>query len=567
MTDRQFDPSIALGEEIASLGRQELCWMAAQLCRLIVGEVGSKRYRGGVWPENICYEGDGRFSLGEGHRSDWGEQELRFIPPELYWDGEAAPSGDVYSIGLLLYYGLSGGRLPYEGESPDPQLSRMSGKNISAPAGLGGRLAEILEKACRFKAAERYQSLDELCVMLESCEENKYVENAAAEEIFRKNEAELSEVERMMLAIMGGETETEVPAEAPLADEPEETTALPALSPEEAAELILAEQVPEKPAAPDKAAQMRALMDEIFGAPAPEADEEDEEDEAGEADGDEENAAPAPAAPAVPEEREVVRVYEPGKEKREPEPIPILTEEKNPELAPIVPKRQNIRYSSDPERSRAIAADVRKRRTRPVGVVLILCGLLILAALFANNYLQNVEWLDEGRGRSVEVLEADPNAIAAEDAFITAEELQRREEEAAAAARQSYYQVFQEDISWTSAKNRCNDLGGQLAVINNADEFTMVTQLAQQSGVQGIWVGCHREGGFLLWETTEPVGVMTWADQEPSYTDARDGAAEDYVMLWNTGDGWAYIDSRNDPVVSDGERYAGKIGYVCEFES
>ena len=192
-----------------------------------------------------------------------------------------------------------------------------------------------------------------------------------------------------------------------------------------------------------------------------------------------------------------MRVYEPGKEKREPEPIPILTEEKNPELAPIVPKRQNIRYSSDPERSRAIAADVRKRRTRPVGVVLILCGLLILAALFANNYLQNVEWLDEGRGRSVEVLEADPNAIAAEDAFITAEELQRREEEAAAAARQSYYQVFQEDISWTSAKNRCNDLGGQLAVINNADEFTMVTQLAQQSGVQGVWVGCHREGGFL----------------------------------------------------------------------
>ena len=189
MTERQFDPSMALGEEIAGLGKQELCWMAAQLCRLIVDEVGSKSYRGGVWPENICYEGDGRFSLGEGHRSDWGKEELRFIPPELYWDGEAAPSGDVYSLGLLLYYGLSGGKLPFEGESPDPQLSRMSGKKITAPAGLGGRLAEILEKACRFKANERYQTLDELRVMLESCEENKYVENAAAEEIFKKDEA------------------------------------------------------------------------------------------------------------------------------------------------------------------------------------------------------------------------------------------------------------------------------------------------------------------------------------------------------------------------------------------
>ena len=562
MTERQFDPSMALGEEIAGLGKQELCWMAAQLCRLIVDEVGNKSYRGGVWPENICYEGDGRFSLGEGHRSDWGKEELRFIPPELYWDGEAGPSGDVYSLGLLLYYGLSGGKLPFEGESPDPQLSRMSGKKITAPAGLGGRLAEILEKACRFKANERYQTLDELRVMLESCEENKYVENAAAGEIFKKDEAELSEVERMMLAIMGGETEAEAPAEAPLADEVEETPASPALSPEEAAELILGEQVPAKPAAPDKAAQMRALMDEIFGSPAPEEDEEDEEEQAMEAE-----AAPAPPRPIVPEEREDVRVYEPGKEKREHEPIPILTEEKNPELAPIVPNRQPIQYSRDPERSRAIAADVRKRRTRPIGVVLILCGLLIIAALIANYFLQNVKWLDEGRGRSVEVLEADPDAITAEDAFISAEELQRQEEEAAAAARQSYYQVFQEDISWTSAKNSCNNLGGQLAVINNSDEFTMVTQLAQQSGVQGVWVGCHREGGFLVWETTEPVGVMTWADQEPSYTDSRDGAAEDYIMLWNTGSGWAYIDCRNDPVIADGERYAGKIGYVCEFES
>ena len=76
MTERQFDPSMALGEEIAGLGKQELCWMAAQLCRLIVGEVGNKSYRGGVWPENICYEGDGRFSLGEGHRSDWGKESF-----------------------------------------------------------------------------------------------------------------------------------------------------------------------------------------------------------------------------------------------------------------------------------------------------------------------------------------------------------------------------------------------------------------------------------------------------------------------------------------------------------
>ena len=560
MTERQFDPSMALGEEIANLGKQELCWMTAELCRAIVGEVGSKTYRGGVYPENICYEGDGQFSLGEGHLSDWSEQELRFIPPELYWDGEAAPSGDVYSLGLLLYYGLSGGKLPYERESPDPQLSRMSGKNITAPAGVGGRLGEILEKACRFKANERYQSLDELRIMLESCEENKYVEAAAAEEIFKKGEAELSEVERMMLAIMGG-VEEEVPAEKPLADIPEdEVPAVPEMSREEAAEVILAEHAPEKPAAPDKTAEMAALMNEIFGTPV--KDEDDEEEDDGEA-----GTAQTPSTPVTPDEPEDVRVYEPGREKKDHEPIPILTEEKNPELAPITPNRQPIRYSRDPERSREIAENVRRRRTRPIGVVLILCGLLIIAALIANSVLQKVEWLDEGSGKSVPVPDAGEGAVSSGEGFISGEELQREAEAAAAAARQSYYQVFAEDISWTSAKNKCNELGGQLAVINNSDEFTMVTQLAQQSGVQGVWVGCHREGGFLIWESTEPVGVMTWADKEPSYTDSRDGAAEDYVMLWNTGSGWAYIDCRNDPVVADPNLYGGKIGYVCEFES
>ena len=102
-------------------------------------------------------------------------------------------------------------------------------------------------------------------------------------------------------------------------------------------------------------------------------------------------------------------------------------------------------------------------------------------------------------------------------------------------------------------------------MIRNADEFMMATQLAQNAGLQGVWVGCHREGNILVWETTESVGSMSWAQNEPSYIDSRDGAAEDYIMLWNTGDGWAYIDCRNDPVWADPNLYAGKIGYVCQI--
>ena len=348
----------------------------------------------------------------------------------------------------------------------------------------------------------------------------------------------------MMLAIIGGEPAEETPVPAENAEGP----ALPALSREEAEELILSEHAPEKPAECDLEAEKRALVEEVFGEPdKPEVPEE-----------------PPVQEEAKPEED--VRVYRPGAAQKDHVPIPILTEEKNPELVPVVPsKRPSVQYSKNEERNRQITENVKKRRTRPVGVVLILCGLLIIAALFANSILRDYEWEDEGRGKDITMPEVGENAIEKDDAFISTEELERRQQEEAAASRPSYYQVFKGDISWTAAKNASNEQGGTLAVINTPDEFTMVTQLAQQSGVRGVWVGCHREGGYLIWENAEPVGTMSWANNEPSYTDSRDGAAEDYIMLWNTGDGWAYIDCRNDPVSTDPGVYAGQIGYLCEF--
>lgn len=585
MTEREFDPAAALGEQLASMDRQALCELAIGLCRLLEKEGGTESYHGGVYPENIRREETGELAVGPGRLSGWDGQELQFIPPELYWDGEAGPAGDVYSLGLLLYYGLSGGKLPLEGESPNAQLSRVSGQSFSAPAAAGLRLGEIVTKACAYKAAERFATVRELRIMLESCEENKYLSENAGEELFRKNEEELSEAERLMLAILGGEPAEPVEAEAPLEDVPEESAPLEELSEEEAAALILGGPGVPAETGEDSAAARQALVEEVFGENKPEPSEEadpgeteesgaEKAEEPGAGESGENEPEKRPETPPVvsgdttriPDEKEDVRVYEPAREKKDHVPIPILTEEKNPELAPITVSRlRPASFGQDEERSRQIAQNVKKRRTRPIGVVLILCSLLIFAALFANRYLRSYEWEDEGRGREITMPDVGENAISTENSFITADELQQQTE--AAQPKQSYYQIFAGDLSWTMAKNACTDLGGILAVINTQDEFTMVTQLAQNSGVKGVWVGCHRENGFLQWETEEPVGTMSWADNEPSYTDYRDGAAEDYVMLWNTGDGWAYIDCRNDPVYADPNVYSGVIGYVCEFEN
>lgn len=547
MNEKRFEPSEALGAELANLSRQELCELAITLCGIVSEEAGENAYRGGIYPENISRTEDGTLVIGPGKLSDWDGPELQYIAPELYWDGECGPESDVYSLGLLLWYGLSGAKLPFEGESPDAQLSRMSGEAIAAPVGVGVRLGEIVQKACAFKASDRYPTAAKLRVMLESCLENKYFASETGAELFKKEEKELSEAERMMLAILNGEP-TEPKTD--VADSGE-TEPVPVLSREKAEELILSVHAPEKAEEPDREAEMKALVEEVFGEPEKEKEPE------------------TTAAPIPPAEQEDVRVYQPGGEKKEKNrsPIPILTEEKNPELAPVVlAKKPRVRYSEDEERNRQITENVKRRRTRPIGVVLILCGLLILAALVVNHFLQNYEWEDEGRGKSVTMPEVGENAIDTNQNFVTAEELERQQREAEAAARPSYYQVIAGDITWTAAKNACSKLeGGQLAVIRNADEFMMATQLAQNAGLQGVWVGCHREGNILVWETTESVGSMSWAQNEPSYIDSRDGAAEDYIMLWNTGDGWAYIDCRNDPVWADPNLYAGKIGYVCQI--
>lgn len=539
MSERTFEPAKALGTRIAEMDRQELCRFVIALCGVVSEEADESGYCGGLFPGNISREEDGTIAIGPGALSDWGSEELQYVAPELYWDGECGAQSDVYSLGLLLWYGLSGGKLPLEGESPAAQLSRMSGKEFPAPAGVGLRLGEIVQKACSFRAADRYADAKELAVMLESCLDDKFESGA---ELFKKDEAQLSEAERMMLSIIGGEPAGE--RETAPGESAEEAVEQPQLSREEAEELILSEHAPEKAAERDLEAEKKALVEEVFGEP-------------------EKPAEPVLPAQTETKPEEDVRVYKPGKARKDHVPIPILTEEKNPELAPVIPSRRTpVQYSKDEERNRQITENVKKRRTRPLGVVLILCGLLIIAALIANHFLRDFEWADEGRGKNIDMPDVGENAISKDDAFITPEELEHLQEPT---VRPSYYQVFKEDISWTAAKNACTEQGGTLAVINTPDEFTMVTQLAQQSGVQGVWVGCHREGGFLVWENVEPVGNMSWANNEPSYTDSRDGAAEDYVMLWNTGEGWAYIDCRNDPVMADPGVYGGQIGYLCEF--
>ena len=225
MANPVFDPERALGLKVTKMDRQELCEFVSALCRKVVAEVGSRGRRGGIYPSNISVDDNGGIAIGPAGKSPWEGEELKFIAPELYWNGQLSAASDVYSVGMLMYYAVSGGRLPLEDECRDAQLRRMGGDDYPAPKAAGRRLGEIIEKCIRFKAADRYQTLDELRAVLDSCIKNLYLSDVpSAEAIFKKNDDDLSDIERMMVGIIekgdDDEAEAEPDAEAPAEPEP-----------------------------------------------------------------------------------------------------------------------------------------------------------------------------------------------------------------------------------------------------------------------------------------------------------------------------------------------------------
>lgn len=542
MTDIKFDPGTNLGDEIIKMNRQELCELVSRLCARIKAETGTRNYRGGVYPENISINSAGEIQLGLARNEGWEGQELEFLAPELYWNSKRTQASDVYSLGMLLYYALNKGRLPFEGQCENPQLKRMNGDKFPMPKAAGRRLSEIIQKATAFKPEGRYSNVEELQIMLDNCVNNQYLGGEpGAKAIFNKEEGELSEIERMMVGIIeNGEEEIPEEEEAPAE---QETTA----EPEAAAEA--------------------------------ESDTQKKDPEA-------ENKSSEATKPQKTEEPEKVKVYEPVKKKKpvksakpapKREPVPILTEEKNPELEPVILRNKNVQpavqYGRSDEREKNIAEQMKKRRNHRLVSVLVICAVIVITAILVNKLLKDMSWDKDGQDNQISIQDDLPTIGSEQTPGIgimpTPEPPAETPEPTPSPepVKESTYQLFMEDVSWTEARDKCIEMGGYLVVINDEAELEKVKDLAVAGGLERIWIGCHRINNTLVWENGETVDFYPapWGQEghEPSYKDT-DGTAEDYLMLWNNN-GWSYNDSRNDPAADYPQFYSGTIGYICEF--
>lgn len=547
MDKHALDPACLLGDRLQTLSRAELTALAEALCR-ILAERGT--YHGGIRPDNISRAADGTVGLGAPARTDtkdWTTEELEFMAPEVFWSGTRDASADVYSLGLLLYAGVSGGRLPFypNDRAPLPEdhaealRRRMNGEPLPPARKAGRGLAEIIARAAQCKPDDRYATPAELCAALEQYDAEQRRNVPTAQEMFHKPEQELSEVERMMLAILteeaaapepDAEPEPEIPAEAPAAEE------TPAEAP---AEEPAAEETPAAPeTAPTEAAQEKPEETKPEPEPAPEVKPEPEP---------ETKPQPAPEQkPAQPlpnkfrPEKQPARPEAPAKPQPRPERKPEKPPVKKPEAYRPAPKKRE---------------PAEQRQSHKAGILLTV--LIICAAVLAVLLLRSLGVF--GTPTTAETTPTPTVSVATPAPTETPTPTPTPKPEPT-------YEVVTADVSWADAEAAAEAKGGHLVVIDSAEKWTRVAQLADESGLTYVWIGLHRtDSGELAWVRDNVDPVYNWASGEPSVHDTN-GAAEDYVLITRTSSGWYYNDCIGDPAGRYPQFYSGKIGYIIEID-
>lgn len=552
MDKHALDPACLLGDRLQTLSRAELTALAEALCR-ILAERGT--YHGGIRPDNISRAADGTVGLGAPARTDtkdWTTEELEFMAPEVFWSGALDASADVYSLGLLLYAGVSGGRLPFypDDRAPLPEdqtdalRRRMNGEALPPARKAGRGLQEIIARATQCKPDDRYATPAELCAALEQYDAEQRRSVPTAQEMFNKPEQELSEVERMMLDIL---TE-EAAAPAPEAEAEPETPAAPE-----------AEAAPEKPEAeaakPGSEPEPETRPEpELEVKPEPETKPESETKPEPEVKSELE-AKPEPEAKPQPAEQKPAQPlpnkFRPEKRPVQPETPAKPKSEKKPEKPPVKKPEAYRPAPSKPKKQ----PSAEQRQSHKAGILLTV--LIICAAVLAVLLLRSL-----GVFGTPATAETTPTPTVPVETVVPTE----TPTPTPTPKPEPTYEVVTADVSWADAEAAAEAKGGHLVVIDSAEKWTRVAQLADESGLTYVWIGLHRtDSGELAWVKDNVDPVYNWASGEPSVHDTN-GAAEDYVLITRTSSGWYYNDCIGDPAGRYPQFYSGKIGYIIEID-
>ena len=518
-------PRRALDGGIGSLGREELITLARAVCGQAAAFAGG---HGNIHPENIFVSADGSPWLGERAKhapGEWTTDELEYMAPELFWYGEGDERADVYSVGLMLYAGVTRGRLPFFTRPAADMTNelraaalrrRMNGEAVPIPTIAGEKLGAVLRKALEFDPQGRYADTVELSMALEACVGEG---DAAARAMFGKPERELSDVERTMAGILASYNSDDTSVPEPAEPEPE------------------APEIPEAPdeaageAAPDPYAEFEAAIRREFELDAPEAP-------------DEAPAADAPAPEETPHDDAPAGEAPAGE-------IPADTEPPADEEPPA--------HIEAPAPSGGRGTP-RESNRAAFWFVIGICAAVTLAVLALNFLLPHI-YPSEPKGPAtpsapVQTAAPTPSSTPSPTPSPTPTPTPTPDPR---------YGIVAGDYSWTEAEQRAREMGGHLAVIDDAAELEAVSALAGGQGLDYLWIGFYRRDGAFYW-VDNSAGYYAWAPGEPSTRDT-DGTLESYGLLMRTDSGWLYNDTRNDLAALYPAVYSGNIGFLIEYDA
>lgn len=506
-----FSSEMAVGDKLAEFKRGELIDFAIKVCKAL-DEVSDGKFRGGIRPNNIMLADD-KAVLGPAAAmgsTGWSRDELEYLAPELFWNGKGSVRSDVYSVGLILYCGCNGGRLPFvpvnADEVPDSRpnalKTRMNGEAVIAPWGAGKKLKAIIEKATAFKEMERYFDANELAKALEDYLEAVPVDaSKTAMEVFGKPVDELSVIERMMVDIIHSslvDDDIEEPAAEPACEEE-----VPAVEPE-------AEQPEEVPVVEEA-----PIPVEVKNRP---------------------EAEKKPKAPADKKPRVVVNAHKPAVE------YPSPNAKK--------PKPQQKKKKK------------KKKKNSGGKAVVIVLALLVIIGVAVYAFWDELPFNAEPTPTpSQDVLPSESVTPSLEPSPSPEPSV-----EPSTPVKQGY-EVIVADVSWDEAELDCVARGGHLVTINTREEYATICAMLRDYNVKYVWVGCYRDpAGLMTWTSGQDVDAYFWQEGEPSMTDSYDGAEENYVILVRQSDDtWLYNDSRMNPLEKYAKYYTGRIAYICEY--
>lgn len=176
-----------------------------------------------------------------------------------------------------------------------------------------------------------------------------------------------------------------------------------------------------------------------------------------------------------------------------------------------------------------------------------------LSAPKVRDYLrQNVRTQADGVGRGKSFSYPMLNVGAAAKAVMT-EKDQSITVPMDTDSQDHHYQIFHETLSWQEAKQKCEAMGGHLAVITSAEEQQVIENLNVQQ--ENLWIGASRdESGAWAWVTGEPWSYTNWNEGEPNNS-SNVAPNETCAAVWPKG----WNDLANDNLYE-------QSGYICEWD-